>query len=47
MATRNVTKTLKSLFIKSANIFRIKIKKTEIEKNEKNLINNVVIYQLR
>ena len=44
--TRNIIKTFKSLIIKSVNIFRIKVKKTEkktFEENEKNLINNVII----
>ena len=48
--TRNITKTLKSSITKSVDISRIKIKKIEketFEKNEKDLIDNVVIQQLR
>ena len=48
--TRSVTKTFKSLIIKNFNISRVELKKTEkktFEKNEKDLINNVVIQQLR
>ena len=48
--TRSVTKTFKSLITESVDISRIKIKKNEkeiFEKNEKDLINNVVIQQLR
>ena len=46
----NVTKTFKSLITKSVNISRVKIEKIEkktFRENEKNLINNVVIQQLR
>ena len=48
--TRSVTKTLESLITKSINTFQVEIEKTEEEifkKDEKNLINNVVIQQLR
>ena len=48
--TRSVTKTLKSLIIKNVNTSWIKVEKTEKEtfkEDEKNLINNVVIQQLR
>ena len=52
--TRSVTKTFKSSITKSVDTSRVKIKKTEketfeetFEENEKNLINNVVIQQLR
>ena len=44
--TRSVTKTLKSLITKNVDTFQIKIEKIEkkiFEKNEKNLIDNVVI----
>ena len=44
--TRNVTKTFKLTRIKNANTFRTKMKKIKkffFEKDEKDLINNVVI----
>ena len=47
---RSVIKTFKSLITKNVNTFRIEVEKIEketFEKNEKNLINNVVIQQLR
>ena len=48
--TRSVTKTFKSLITKSVNILRIEVEKTAketFEKDEKNLIDNVVIQQLQ
>ena len=47
---RNIIKTFKSLIIKSVDTFRIKIEKIKkeiFEKNEKNLIDSIVIQQLR
>ena len=48
--TRSITKTFQSLITESVDTSQIKIKKTEkkaFEKNEKNLIDNIVIQQLR
>ena len=48
--TRSVTKTFKSLITESVDISRVKVKKIEketFEEDEKDLIDNVVIQQLR
>ena len=48
--TRNVTKIFKSSIIESVDTFRVKIKKIKketFEENKKDLINNVIIQQLR
>ena len=47
---RSVSKTFESSIIKNVNTSRIKVKKIKnffFEKNKKDLINNVVIQQLR
>ena len=47
--THNATKTFESTFVENVNISQIKIqntKKKNLEKDEKNLINNVIIQQL-